>query len=95
MVNILVGGYDGSWTTNLPLPDVLADDALLADTHDGEPISADHGGPCRLIVPRLYAWKSAKWIRSLELRSDDQPGYWEQLGYHNHADPWTEERFNE
>jgi DMSO/TMAO reductase YedYZ molybdopterin-dependent catalytic subunit len=92
---VLVGGYDGNWTTNLPLPDLLADDVLLADTHDGEPIDAAHGGPCRLVVPMLYAWKSAKWVRSLELRTDDQPGYWEQLGYHNRADPWNEERFNE
>ncbi len=86
-------GYDRGWTTNLPLADFLADDALLADLHDGEPLSADHGGPVRLIVPQLYAWKSAKWLRSIELVAEDQPGYWERGGYHNHGDPWTEERF--
>lgn len=89
---VIAGGYDGDWTTNMPLDEFLTDDALFADTHDGEPISADHGGPCRLIIPRLYAWKSAKWVRSIELAATDQPGYWEQLGYHNHGDPWTEER---
>ncbi|MCH8243691.1 MAG: molybdopterin-dependent oxidoreductase [Planctomycetes bacterium] len=72
--------------------DFLADDALLADRHDGEPITADHGGPLRLVVPRLYAWKSAKWLKSIQLLSEDKPGLWEQLGYHNHGDPWTEER---
>jgi DMSO/TMAO reductase YedYZ molybdopterin-dependent catalytic subunit len=86
-------GYDGGWTTNMPLADCLAEDALLADLHDGEPLDPDHGGPVRLIVPRLYAWKSAKWIRGLELTAEDQPGYWERGGYHNHGDPWSEERF--
>lgn len=89
---VVAGGYDGNWTTNLPLADFLSEDALFADTHDGEPISADHGGPVRLVVPRLYAWKSAKWLKSIELLSEDKPGLWEQLGYHNHGDPWTEER---
>lgn len=89
---VIAGGYDGDWTTNLPLEEFLTDDALFADTHDGEPISADHGGPCRLIVPRLYAWKSAKWVRSIELTASDHSGYWEKLGYHNHGDPWKEER---
>jgi len=86
-------GYDSGWTTNLPLADFLAEDALLADRHDGEPLSPDHGGPCRLIVPQLYAWKSAKWLHAIELVAEDRPGYWEQGGYHNHGDPWTEERF--
>lgn len=85
-------GYDSGWTTNLPLADFLAEDALFADTHDGEPINSDHGGPVRLVVPQLYAWKSAKWVRSIELVAADRPGYWEQAGYHNHGDPWTEER---
>lgn len=89
---VVAGGYDGGWTTNLPLADFLADDALLADTHDGQPLSADHGGPVRLVVPRLYAWKSAKWLKSIELLAEDKPGLWEQMGYHNHGDPWTEER---
>ncbi|MEZ6051027.1 MAG: sulfite oxidase-like oxidoreductase [Planctomycetaceae bacterium] len=87
-------GYDRGWTTNLPLSDFLQEDVLLADTHDGEPIDADHGGPVRLMVPQLYAWKSAKWIKSLELTSEDRPGYWERGGYHHHGDPWTEERFS-
>jgi DMSO/TMAO reductase YedYZ molybdopterin-dependent catalytic subunit len=82
-------GYDSGWTTNLPLADFDVEDALLADTHDGEPLDADHGGPVRLIVPRLYAWKSAKWVRSIELVSEDRPGYWEQGGYHLHGDPWV------
>lgn len=90
---VILHGYDNNWTTNLPLADFLEEDALLADLHDGEPISADHGGPVRAMVPKLYAWKSAKWIRGIELSAADQPGYWERAGYHNHGDPWTEERF--
>lgn len=90
---VIPGGYDEGWTTNLPLADLLDDDVLLADTHDGEPLDADHGGPVRLMVPRLYAWKSAKWLKSLELVADDRPGYWEQGGYHMYGDPWTEQRF--
>ena len=86
-------GYDHGWTTNLPLEDFLSDDALLADLHDGVPIDADHGGPIRGMVPKLYAWKSAKWIKGIELSATDKPGYWERGGYHNHGDPWTEERF--
>ncbi|EAQ80188.1 sulfite oxidase-like oxidoreductase [Blastopirellula marina] len=90
---VLCHAYDNGWTTNLPLEDFLADDALLADKHDGLAINADHGGPVRGMVPRLYAWKSAKWIRGIELTASDKPGYWERGGYHNHGDPWTEERF--
>lgn len=90
---VLLKGYDDGWTTNLPLADFLQDDVLLADTHDGAPLTAEHGGPLRAIVPRLYAWKSAKWLRSIDLSAVDRPGYWEQGGYHNHGDPWTEERF--
>lgn len=90
---VICHGYDNGWTTNLPLADFLADDALLADTHDGEPIPADHGGPVRGLVPQLYAWKSAKWIRGIELIAFDRPGYWERGGYHMHGDPWKEERF--
>ncbi len=88
-------GYDGGWNTNLPLDDLQQDDVLLADTHDGAPLEADHGGPCRLIVPRLYAWKSAKWIRAIELVAENLPGYWEQAGYHDRGDPWNEERFGD
>jgi DMSO/TMAO reductase YedYZ molybdopterin-dependent catalytic subunit len=90
---VVATGYDYGWTTNLPLDDFLQPDVLIADTHDGEPISPDHGGPARLMVPLLYAWKSAKWLRKITFVPDDNPGYWEKLGYHNHGDPWTEERF--
>lgn len=90
---VVAHGYDYGWTTNLPLDEFLSEDALLADTHDGEPISAEHGGPVRLIVPKLYAWKSAKWMGGIELVAEDRAGYWEQGGYHMHGDPWTEERF--
>jgi len=89
----VVEGYDNGWTTNLPLSELLAEDALVADTHDGEPLTPDHGGPARLVVPRLYAWKSAKWVKSIELTEVDRPGYWERAGYHNHGDPWKEERY--
>jgi DMSO/TMAO reductase YedYZ molybdopterin-dependent catalytic subunit len=92
---VICHAYDNGWTTNLPLADFLADDALLADLHDGEPISLDHGGPVRGMVPQLYAWKSAKWICGIELVEDDQPGYWEQAGYHLRGDPWQEERFRD
>jgi DMSO/TMAO reductase YedYZ molybdopterin-dependent catalytic subunit len=84
---------DRDWSANLPLEDFLAAESLLADTHDGRPINADHGGPVRAVVPHLYAWKSAKWLRRIELTDVDRPGYWERVGYHNHGDPWTEERF--
>jgi DMSO/TMAO reductase YedYZ molybdopterin-dependent catalytic subunit len=87
--------YDGGWTTNLTLEHFLAEDALFADTHDGAPLDPDHGGPVRLIVPQLYAWKSAKWVKGVELSAADQPGYWEQGGYHDRGDPWKEERFRD
>lgn len=90
---VLAYGYDYGWTTNLPVEEFLADDALIATHHDGEPISIEHGGPARLIVPRLYAWKSAKWLSGLEFLPEDRPGFWERNGYHMHGDPWTEERF--
>jgi DMSO/TMAO reductase YedYZ molybdopterin-dependent catalytic subunit len=90
---VMVHGYDRGWTTNLPLVDFLADDSLVAILHDGEPISTEHGGPARLIVPRLYAWKSAKWIAGVEFLKDDRPGFWEANGYHMRGDPWTEQRF--
>jgi DMSO/TMAO reductase YedYZ molybdopterin-dependent catalytic subunit len=88
-------GCDGGWTTNLPLEYFLAEDALFADTHDGQPLDPDHGGPVRLIVPQLYAWKSAKWVKGVELAANDKSGYWEQGGYHDRGDPWTEERFRD
>jgi len=90
---VLVSGYDEEWTTNLPLDDFLAEDALVALYHDGEPISPEHGGPARLIVPRLYAWKSAKWVAGVELLEKDRAGFWEANGYHMRGDPWTQERY--
>jgi len=90
---VLAYGYDHGWTTNLPIEEFLADDALIATHHDGEPIPVEHGGPARLIVPRLYAWKSAKWLSGVEFLADDRAGFWERNGYHMHGDPWTEERF--
>jgi len=90
---VLAHGFDRGFTTNLPLADFLAEDALVALNHDGEPISTDHGGPARLIVPRLYAWKSAKWISGIELIARDQAGFWEANGYHMRGDPWAEERY--
>ncbi len=83
------------YTTNLPLEALLEPDALLADTHDGEPLAPEHGGPLRLVVPGRYFWKSAKWCRGFELVADDRPGFWERNGYHNDADPWREERFSD
>ena len=91
---VLPGAYDNGWTTNLSLENFLSEDALLCDTHDGELLDADHGGPVRLVVPQLYAWKSAKWLNSIQFVAEDQPGYWERECYHNHGDPWKEERFN-
>jgi DMSO/TMAO reductase YedYZ molybdopterin-dependent catalytic subunit len=86
-------GYDRAFTTNLPLADLLAEDVLVAITHDGQPISTDHGGPARLIVPRLYAWKSAKWLSAIQLTTTDRAGFWESNGYHMRGDPWQEERY--
>jgi DMSO/TMAO reductase YedYZ molybdopterin-dependent catalytic subunit len=90
---VLAHGYDEEFTTNLPLADFLAEDALVAITHDGEPLTVDHGGPARLIVPRLYAWKSAKWLSAIELLDRDEAGFWESNGYHMRGDPWKEQRY--
>jgi len=84
----------GGYTTNLPLEDFLSDRALLADRHGGEPLAPDHGGPLRLVVPHLYAWKSAKWLTGIELLRGDRRGFWEENGYHTYGDPWLEERFS-
>ena len=81
------------YTTNMPLADLDDDDVIIAFTHDGEPLAPEHGGPVRLIVPKLYAYKSAKWLSGLEFLEKDRPGFWEVRGYHNHADPWQEERY--
>jgi DMSO/TMAO reductase YedYZ molybdopterin-dependent catalytic subunit len=83
------------FTTNLPLSELLHDEVLLADKHSGQPLTPEHGWPLRLVVPRRYFWKSAKWIRRIELIGRDQPGFWERNGYHNDADPWREERFSD
>lgn len=90
---VVCHGYDNGWSTNLPLADFMQEDCLLADRHDGELISLEHGGPVRGLVPQLYAWKSAKWICGIELVEHDRAGYWEEGGYHMHGDPWREERF--
>ena len=82
----------GGYTTNLPLAALLDDDALIAHTFDGLPLKREHGGPARLLVPRRYLWKSAKWVSGIELLDHDEPGMWERNGYHNEGDPWREER---
>jgi DMSO/TMAO reductase YedYZ molybdopterin-dependent catalytic subunit len=84
---------DGGYTTNLPLVDVIGGKAWVAYEYGGEPLEPVHGGPARLLVPHLYFWKSAKWVRGLELRDDDEPGFWEYYGYHNYGDPWKEQRY--
>ena len=89
----VVAYCDGGYTTNLPLEDVTGGKAWIAYDYGGEPLEPVHGGPARLLVPHLYFWKSAKWVRGLELRTDDEPGFWEGYGYHNDADPWAEERY--
>lgn len=86
---VLASAYDRGWTTNLPLEYFLAEDSLIAWSHDGQPISPDHGGPVRLIVPQLYAWKSAKWIKGLSFLAEDTAGYWEKGGYHMRGVPWN------
>lgn len=91
--HVLVHCY-GGYTTNLPLEDFLSERALLADAHKGLPLLDDHGGPVRLVVPHLYAWKSAKWVNGLELLDGDKRGFWERNGYHTYGDPWREERFS-
>ena len=83
----------GGYTTNLPLEDLQDGKAWLAFGYDGDELPAEHGGPARLLVPHLYLWKSAKWVSGIELRHDDEPGFWETLGYHNYGDPWREQRY--
>jgi DMSO/TMAO reductase YedYZ molybdopterin-dependent catalytic subunit len=89
---VLVHAEQG-YTTNLPLADLDRPANLLALAHDGEPLTPEHGGPVRLLVPHLYFWKSAKWVTGFELLREDVPGFWEQNGYHMRGDPWREERF--
>jgi DMSO/TMAO reductase YedYZ molybdopterin-dependent catalytic subunit len=83
----------GGYTTNLPLEDLTGGKAWIAHTFEGQPLKPQHGGPARLLVPHLYFWKSAKWVRRLELRETERPGFWESLGYHIYGDPWKEQRY--
>ena len=84
---------DGGYTTNVPLADLTGGKAWIADEYEGEPLDPEHGAPARLLVPHLYFWKSAKWVRGLQLTTHDIPGFWESLGYHNYGDPWREQRY--
>ncbi len=88
----LVSSY-GGYTTNLPVADLVDRDAMIAVRFDGGEIAAEHGGPARLLVPHLYLWKSAKWVRDIRLSDDEQQGFWETAGYHNYGDPWREQRY--
>ncbi|MGY4496663.1 DMSO/TMAO reductase YedYZ molybdopterin-dependent catalytic subunit [Bradyrhizobium sp. GM24.11] len=90
---VVLHSYDG-YTTNLALEDFAAEDALLAHSWSGQPLSDEHGGPVRLVVPHLYFWKSAKWLQAIEFVTDDAPGFWEVRGYHNRGDPWAEQRYS-
>ncbi len=94
-----VAGYvvafcDGGYTTNLPLADVTGGKAWIVYAYDGKPLDPEHGGPARLLVPHLYFWKSAKWVRGLRLLDKDEPGFWEMYGYHMYGDPWREQRYS-
>jgi DMSO/TMAO reductase YedYZ molybdopterin-dependent catalytic subunit len=89
----LTAWSDGGYTTNLALEDVTDGKGWVVYAFDGRPLEAEHGGPARLLVPHLYFWKSAKWVRGLTLSSEDEPGFWEAAGYHNHGDPWKEQRY--
>ncbi len=91
---VLAYGYDYGWTTNLPVDEFISEDALVALMHDGTPLAPEHGAPARLIVPKLYAWKSAKWVAGLEFLNEDTAGFWERNGYHMNGNPWTEERYS-
>ena len=88
----LVRSY-GGYTTNLPTEDLTGGKAWIAYEFDGEPLAPEHGGPARLLVPHLYLWKSAKWVREISLLPQDEPGFWETAGYHNYGDPWREQRY--
>ncbi|GHG47765.1 MULTISPECIES: sulfite oxidase-like oxidoreductase [Amycolatopsis] len=89
---VMVHAY-GGYTTNLPLADLLDAQAWIAYEYGGKPLTPEHGGPARLLVPHLYFWKSAKWVRGLELKTRDEPGFWENAGYHDYGDPWREQRY--
>ncbi len=89
---VLFTSYDG-YTTNVPAESLRGDGVLLADSLDGEPLPVRHGGPVRVVIPQFYGWKSAKFVKTIEFRAEDEPGYWERRGYSDTADPWKEERF--
>jgi DMSO/TMAO reductase YedYZ molybdopterin-dependent catalytic subunit len=89
---VMVHSY-GGYTTNMPLADLLGGKAWIATVFEGEPLDPEHGGPARLLVPHLYFWKSAKWVHGLRMHSNDDPGFWEQNGYHIYGDPWLEQRY--
>lgn len=91
---VMLTSYDG-YTTNLPLSDFAAEDAILATSWEGQPLTRDHGGSMRLVVPHLYFWKSAKWLRRIDLMPADKAGFWEKNGYHMYGDPWREQRYSE
>jgi DMSO/TMAO reductase YedYZ molybdopterin-dependent catalytic subunit len=90
----LMAFSDGGYTTNLPLADVMDGKAWVAFAFGGAPLEPEHGGPARLLVPHLYFWKSAKWVRGLRLMAEDEPGFWETYGYHMYGDPWREQRYS-
>jgi DMSO/TMAO reductase YedYZ molybdopterin-dependent catalytic subunit len=90
----LIATSHGDYTTNLPIMDIMNDQALVATHAHGEPLTAEHGGPARLFVPHLYFWKSAKWVNRLTFTAEDHPGFWEMNGYHNYGDPWREQRYD-
>ena len=90
----LMAFCDGGYTTNLPAADVTGGRAWVAYEYDGEPLEPEHGGPARLLVPHLYLWKSAKWVRGVDLLDHDEPGFWENYGYHMYGDPWKEQRYS-
>ncbi len=90
---VVLHAHDG-YTTNLALEDFAAEDALLAHSWSGQPLTEEHGGPVRLVVPHLYFWKSAKWLQAIEFVTEDAPGFWEVRGYHNRGDPWAEQRYS-
>jgi len=89
----LVRSY-GDYTTNVPLKDLLNKQSWIAFRYDGQDLALEHGGPARLLVPHLYLWKSAKWVRGMTLMHEDKPGFWEGLGYHIYGDPWREQRYS-
>jgi DMSO/TMAO reductase YedYZ molybdopterin-dependent catalytic subunit len=89
----LTAWSDGDYTTNLAVEDVTDGRAWVVHTFEGEPLDPEHGGPARLLIPHLYFWKSAKWLRGLAFTIQDEPGFWEGFGYHNHGDPWREQRY--